>query len=153
MAESMQNFADRVMKLTGQRLEELELRYQVPNLGGHIMCRRGDILVVASNYPYATDEHGTEFYDEFVVLDLSPPLPLPRGTSPWDGRANDRDENLWRVACDAHRAEGSPRCGAAFKAAWIAHTPIGRTGWKARAVARADEMWECYLHPADRPVK
>jgi len=81
MAESMQNFADRVLKITGQRLDELEVRYQMPNIGGHIMCRRGDILVVAANYPYATDEDGTEFYDEFVVLDLSAPLPLPKCTS------------------------------------------------------------------------
>lgn len=67
--ETMTDFAARVLARTGVPLASLPVLTEMPPIGGHIFCRRGDTLVVGVGYPYE-DEDGTEIWGEFAVVVL-----------------------------------------------------------------------------------
>lgn len=76
MAESQKNFGARVIEQTGLRLDEIPAGVAEDILGGKILCRRGDTVIVTVGYPDRVDpESGIEFWDprpeNFRVVDLS----------------------------------------------------------------------------------
>lgn len=83
--ESMISFDARVLEATGLRLADIPAGEPADLLGGSILCRRGDTVIVTSGYPDREDD----------------------GISIWDARP----ENFRRVDGIAREGEGcADRC-------------------------------------------
>lgn len=63
-------FEARVLERTGHRLADMPRLPAKYVLGGHIMCRRGNMFVVTVGYPDYEEEDGTPIYSEFGIVDL-----------------------------------------------------------------------------------
>ena len=67
--ETMADYADHVLARTGTPLAEMPVLTEVPPIGGHIFCARGDTFVMGVGYP-TVEEDGTETWEEFAVVVL-----------------------------------------------------------------------------------
>ena len=69
--ESLEDFAARVLTRTNRRLNDLPRRVATTgDAWGHIMCRRGNVLICTVGEPFLVDDEG-QYWDEFEVVILT----------------------------------------------------------------------------------